>query len=234
MKLGASMVLWGACLLACSASAQLSISEKGLEAPGPTGLLKGMLLAPKVKPAAVVLIVPGSGPVDRDGNSPLGIQASTYRLLTQGLGPQNIATLRIDKRGLFASAPAAKDANAVTIADYVADVKSWVSVLRKETGAPCYLGSWAQRGWLGGHGIGIRSARCVRAVPGRDCRQADGRGLAGSTPSQSSQRPCVESSDDRDRCIGARSEGRYARLPSCAEASVQPVSTRFSDQRVFL
>ena len=42
-----------------------------IEAPGPLGPLAGTLLAaPGPKPGPVVLIVPGSGPTDRDGNSP--------------------------------------------------------------------------------------------------------------------------------------------------------------------
>ncbi len=71
----------------------------------------------------MVLIIPGSGPTDRDGNNPAGIKAATYRLLAEGLASRGVATLRIDKRDMFASAAATPDANAVTIADYVVDVQ---------------------------------------------------------------------------------------------------------------
>ena len=54
--------------------------------------------------APVVLIIPGSGPTNRDGNSPLGVKASTYKLLAEGLAARGIATIRIDKRGMFGSA----------------------------------------------------------------------------------------------------------------------------------
>lgn len=117
-----------------------------MEAPGPTGPLKGMLLTPAIKSAPVVLIIPGSGPTDHDGNNPAGVQASTYRLLAEGLASRGVATLRIDKRGMFGSAAATPDANAVTITDYVVDVRSWVAVLRKQTGAPCV--------WVLGHSEG--------------------------------------------------------------------------------
>lgn len=99
-----------------------------------------------MKPASVVLIIPGSGPTDRDGNNPAGVKAATHRLLAEGLATRGVATLRIDKRGMFASAAATPDANAVTIADYVVDVRSWVAALRKQTGAPCV--------WLLGHSEG--------------------------------------------------------------------------------
>lgn len=133
-------------LLCCPLWAQVASSEQFLEAPGPTGALKGTLIAPAVKSAPVVLIIPGSGPTDRDGNNPLGVKAATYRLLAEGLAARGVATLRIDKRGMFASAAATPDVNAVTIADYVSDVHSWVSVLRKHTGASCV--------WLLGHSEG--------------------------------------------------------------------------------
>ncbi|MBW8831587.1 MAG: alpha/beta fold hydrolase [Burkholderiales bacterium] len=146
MKFASSIVLSGACLLASSASAQAAFSETFLEVPGRTGTLKGTLLVPNSNPSAVVLIVPGSGPTDRDGNNLLGVKASTYRLLAEGLASHGVATLRIDKRGMFASAAAAKDANAVTIGDYVDDVQSWVTILRSETHAPCV--------WVLGHSEG--------------------------------------------------------------------------------
>ena len=91
---------------------------------------RGHLLTPKSKPTAFVLIIPGSGPTDRDGNSPMGVRGSTYRLLAEGLASRGVATLRIDKRGMYGSAGAAKDANAVTIADYGDDVQAWVTRAR--------------------------------------------------------------------------------------------------------
>ena len=141
-----AVLLSAACLLAGLARAQAPSSERPLEAPGPLGPLEGTLLLPKSAPGAVVLIVPGSGPTDRDGNGPAGLKGSTYRLLAEGLAARGVASLRIDKRGLFGSAGAVEDANAVTIADYADDVGAWVRVLRKETGAPCV--------WVLGHSEG--------------------------------------------------------------------------------
>jgi hypothetical protein len=62
-----------------------TLYETLLEAPGPQGSLKGTLLSPCPKPEQVILIIPGSGPTDRDGNNPLGVNASTYRLLAENL-----------------------------------------------------------------------------------------------------------------------------------------------------
>jgi len=118
------------------ASVPMTFSETFLDAPGPKGPLKGTLLTPNSKPTAAVLIVPGSGPTDRDGNNPLGVNASAYRLLAEGLASKGFATLRIDKRGMFASVMAVEDASAVTIADYADDVRAWVKVLKRETQTP--------------------------------------------------------------------------------------------------
>lgn len=134
-------------LLACmrGLSAALLSSEE-IRAPGPHGDLKGSLVTAEDPTAPVVLIMPGSGPTDREGNSPLGITAGSYRLLAEGLGANGISTVRIDKRGMFGSAAAVPDANAVTVDDYVGDARAWVKVIRDTTGNDCV--------WLLGHSEG--------------------------------------------------------------------------------
>ena len=132
--------------LAAAAQPAADLREKPIEARGPLAPLKGTLLAPAKAGAPVVLIVPGSGPTDRNGNNPMGVNAATYKLLAQDLAARGIATVRIDKRGMFGSAKAVADANAVTIPDYVADVHSWVGAIRRTTGVPCV--------WVLGHSEG--------------------------------------------------------------------------------
>ncbi len=97
------------------------------------------------KRAPVMLIVPGSGPTDRDGNSPLGIKAAPYRLLAEALAKDDISTVRVDKRGMFASA-AAGDPNAVSVDIYANDYRAWIDAIREQTGAKCV--------WLLGHSEG--------------------------------------------------------------------------------
>jgi len=120
--------------------------ETLVEAPGPTGPLKGTMLAPSAGHGPVILIIPGSGPTDRNGNSPIGVAAASYRLLAEGLVERGVTTVRVDKRGLAGSAGAVADGNAVTIADYVADVHAWTTVIRQQTKAACV--------WLLGHSEG--------------------------------------------------------------------------------
>lgn len=126
--------------------AAAALPSEEISVPGPAGELKGIWTKAEDAAAPVIVIIPGSGPTDRDGNSPLGIKAGSYRLLAEGLGEQGISSVRIDKRGMFASAGAIADANAVTINDYVDDTRSWVNVIRRTTETDCV--------WLLGHSEG--------------------------------------------------------------------------------
>lgn len=127
------------------ASAQQSAAEVAIEAPGPQGPLAGTMIE-STPGAPVVLIIPGSGPTDRNGDNPLGISGGVYRQLAMGLAARGIASVRVDKRGMFGSRAAVPDANDVKIADYAGDVRSWIAVIRKRTGAPCV--------WVLGHSEG--------------------------------------------------------------------------------
>ena len=161
----AAMALASSCTGAARAGEEIT-------APGPQGDLHGSFIAP-ADGGPVLLIVPGSGPTDRDGNNPLGVSAASYRLLAEALAERGIGSVRIDKRGLFASAGAVADANAVTIDDYVTDVASWVGAIRDRTGAGCV--------WLAGHSEGglvaLAAAQKVDALCGLVLIAAPGRPL---------------------------------------------------------
>lgn len=101
-----------------------------------------------------MLILPGSGPTDRDGNNPLGVKAAPYRLLADALQARGVSTVRVDKRGMFASVGA--DPNAVTVPEYANDTAAWVAQLRADTGAPCV--------WVLGHSEGALVAEVTAAT----------------------------------------------------------------------
>ncbi len=141
-----------------------------IEAAGPSGRLRGTLTDAGAG-APSVLIIPGSGPTDRDGNNPLGVKASPYRLLAEALAERGITSVRIDKRGMFGSAGAVADANAVTIADYAADTRSWMKAIRERIGAECI--------WLLGHSEGglvaLAAAKAADGICGLILVAAPGR-----------------------------------------------------------
>jgi pimeloyl-ACP methyl ester carboxylesterase len=145
-------------LLASLALAAAPLSSE-ITVPGPRGNLAGSLIEAG-KGAPMVLIIPGSGPTDRDGNNSVG-QSGTYRLLAEALGTRGISTVRIDKRGMFGSRAAVADPNKVTIADYVTDVRAWVWKLRGEDSGSCV--------WLLGHSEGSIVAMSAAQKPDGIC-----------------------------------------------------------------
>ena len=68
----------------------------------PTARLYGTLVRPQSRSSMpVVLIISGSGPTDRDGNSPVFKGPNnSLKLLAEGLAAHGIASLRYDKRGI--------------------------------------------------------------------------------------------------------------------------------------
>jgi hypothetical protein len=142
--LAASLLMAAASPACAQPPPALGHGESIVQTQGPSGVLQGTMLAgPQGGPVAV--IIPGSGPTDRDGDNRYGIAAAPYKLLAAALGPMGVTTVRIDKRGMFGSAGAG-DPNKVTMADYAADVHAWMATLRQQTGAPCI--------WLIGHSEG--------------------------------------------------------------------------------
>jgi pimeloyl-ACP methyl ester carboxylesterase len=141
--------------------------ETPIEVRNPAGPLKGTMLAPAGRKGPAVLIIPGSGTADRDGNGPHNLRASTYRLIAQGLAAKGITAVRVSKRGIDGSAQAATQSGGVTFGSYAAAVKSWAAAVRRETGSPCV--------WLLGHSEG----GLVALAASRDAQGICGLILAG-------------------------------------------------------
>uniref|UniRef100_UPI003D9FE122 alpha/beta hydrolase n=2 Tax=Xanthomonas oryzae TaxID=347 RepID=UPI003D9FE122 len=78
--------------------------------------------------APIVIVVPGSGPSDRNGN--VGrLRPDTYRLLADDLSKAEISTLRYDKYGVGKSS-ALKEEKPPSIGDQAEDVRLWVKEVR--------------------------------------------------------------------------------------------------------
>ena|SRR3989442_1297660 len=71
----------------------------------------------------VVVIIAGSGPTDRNGNSLMGIRPNSYAQLAWQLAERDIASLRYDKRGM----PGTKgtfDLTKMTLDDFATDARA--------------------------------------------------------------------------------------------------------------
>lgn len=101
----------------------------------PTGVLHGTLLMPvrAAERVPVVLIHAGSGPTDRDGNSPLLAGTNnSLKLLAEGLAAFGTASVRFDKRGIGASRAAGAREADLRFDMYIEDAEGWVAQLRAD------------------------------------------------------------------------------------------------------
>jgi pimeloyl-ACP methyl ester carboxylesterase len=113
-------------------AADPEIKSEAVELKTDTGTLYGTLdLPPTPGPWPAVLIHPGSGPTDRDGNQPT-LKNDSLKMLGHALAGKGIACLRIDKRGIAASAKALARESDVRLDTYAADVVAWVKLLRAD------------------------------------------------------------------------------------------------------
>lgn len=130
----------------------------------PTGTLYGTLLVPSsAPPVPVVLIIAGSGPTDRDGNSDLlPGPNNSLRMLAEALAARGIASLRYDKRGVGASIGAVRRESDLTFDLYIEDATRWIEQLRSDA----RFGSRIVAGHSEGSLIGMLAAQrtAVNAV----------------------------------------------------------------------
>lgn len=88
--------------------------------------LYGTLIVPNNAQTPVALIVAGSGPTDRDGNSPLlPGKNNSLRYLAEALAQRGIATLRYDKRGIGQSRVANLSEAELRFDHFVHDAAAW-------------------------------------------------------------------------------------------------------------
>ncbi len=100
----------------------------------PTGAILGTAMLPPGKGGwPVALIHAGSGPTDRNGNTPaLAAPNHSLRFLAEGLAARGIATVRFDKRGIAESAGAATREDDLRLDTYVDDAVGWLRMLRAD------------------------------------------------------------------------------------------------------
>ncbi len=95
--------------------------------------IDGTLLAASNK-QKIVIIIAGSGPTDRDGNSIAGVSSNSYRLLASALQKNNIASFRYDKRGIAKSATKNFKESDVLFDDFINDAKEIFNYLKDTLG----------------------------------------------------------------------------------------------------
>jgi hypothetical protein len=105
----------------------------------------------------VVVIIAGSGPTDRNGNSLMGIRPNSYAQLAWRLAERGIASLRYDKRGM----PGTKgtfDMTKMTLDDFAADARAAAESLAHDARFPASFSSGTAKD---------RRSRCSQRGPVR-------------------------------------------------------------------
>jgi hypothetical protein len=80
----------------------------------------------------VALVIAGSGPTDRNGNSALGARNESLRMLAEGLAARGVATVRYDKRGLGGSVAAGRPEQELRLDTFADDAAAWLRMLRAD------------------------------------------------------------------------------------------------------
>lgn len=97
-----------------------------------SGTIYGTLLVPAAKNnMPLVIFIAGSGPTDRDGNSP-GAKNNSLKLLAEALNDNGIATLRYDKRGIGGSKEAFKAEKDLRFEHYIDDAAAWIALFKND------------------------------------------------------------------------------------------------------
>jgi uncharacterized protein len=129
LNLSLSMFTVFASLFGCTV-----FGSEPIELKTESGVIKGTLMLPDASgPYPVVLVISGSGPTDRDGNSSIpGIKNDSLKLLAEGLASKGIGTLRFDKRGIAESAKALAKEDDIRFETYIDDTVQWGKQLQKD------------------------------------------------------------------------------------------------------
>ncbi len=121
-------------LLAGGIAAQAHAAETPITLDTPTGQLAGTLELPAgADKPRVALLIAGSGPTDRDGNSSMiPGRNDSLKLLAAGLADAGIATVRYDKRGIGGSHAAGSAESALRFEMFVDDAAAWIARLKAD------------------------------------------------------------------------------------------------------
>lgn len=145
-----------------AAQAQAHAAETPITLDTPTGQLAGTLELPAgADKPRVALLIAGSGPTDRDGNSSMiPGRNDSLKLLAAGLAEAGIATVRYDKRGIGGSHAAGSAESALRFEMFVDDAAAWIARLKADP----RFASVAVIGHSEGSLIGMLAARQADAA----------------------------------------------------------------------
>ncbi|MDQ0880365.1 S9 family peptidase [Peribacillus sp. V2I11] len=125
------------------------------------GTIKGLLEKPKSEgPFPVMIIIAGSGPTDKDGNTIANPgKNNSLKMLAESLAEKGIASIRYDKRGIGENMQLAGNEKDLRFEQYIDDAAAWVQFAKKD-------GRFSKVGIIGhseGSLIGMAAAKKTEA-----------------------------------------------------------------------
>lgn len=106
-------------------------TELELSIPTNSVTINGTLLKPIFEEkTTLIILIPGSGPTDRDGNNPQ-LKNNSLKYLAEGLVEHNIATFRFDKSVLSYSKEDIKKINALKFDTFIDEAKTVIKYFKK-------------------------------------------------------------------------------------------------------
>ncbi|MEB2299523.1 alpha/beta hydrolase [Lysinibacillus xylanilyticus] len=105
------------------------VTYETLKIPVKDGELTVALQKASKEPSPVALIIAGSGPTDKDGNSAMAGKNNSLKMIAEGLANDGIATVRYDKRGLGDNKSLLTKEEDITFDQYVDDAVQVINTL---------------------------------------------------------------------------------------------------------
>lgn len=102
-------------------------TESSLNIPTNSVTINGTLLTPvSVEKIELAILIPGSGPTDRDGNN-VAMKNNSLKFLAEGLASNNIATYRFDKSVLSYSIADKEKISSLTFEVFIDEAKAVIN-----------------------------------------------------------------------------------------------------------
>lgn len=136
------------CVLFMLPAAMLAAQERDIVVECDWGTISATIDRPTEGSDTAVLIVAGSGPTDRNGNSAADLKTYCYKMLGEALAEGGYAVMRYDKRAIGLSPIPAEDVPNLVFEDYIDDARTCVEYLRKEGFAKVIVAGHSEGGLI--------------------------------------------------------------------------------------
>lgn len=124
--------LWLSVVLLFATEVVAVAQSREVEVECEWGSISATIDMPECETNTAVLVVAGSGPTDRYGNSAAGLRTYCYKMLGEALADDGFAVMRYDKRAIGLSSYPVEKIPSLVFGDFVDDARRCVEFLHNE------------------------------------------------------------------------------------------------------